>query len=436
MQTVTLVIGICSGIAILASRPAMALCIYAGTIVWYPQYIAVQLGSLHFNTGRIAVLAILLKIVTDPKLTSGFKWNGLDKAIIASLLLCSLSNAFTTEIGRTLQFNSGQLFDSVLLYFAVRLLIRSRNDYLTFLKGIIWVSVPLALMGVYQAVTWHNPVGFLRQYHSWRTTEYVTDVRYNLCRADITFSHPIMFGLFFAIAGPWCLGLWGYVTKRGKLWVAVSAVVMLLGLLSSMSSGPQLALVGILATLVLYRARRYWKLFLVAIICCILLVEMLSNRRWYYVFASYLCFSAETAYYRCKLIEHALGGGMSGHWLFGFGLLQDPGWWRALDGSELVGTDVTNHYLVILVEYGLLGFIPFMCVVYCACKSLRNTFRSAVAESERWLVWCVLASVAGALLSFFSVALFGQAGNYFYLGLGICGILPSIVNNDVRAQRR
>lgn len=430
METLTVFIGISLSVLVLLTPARLALVFYTAGLVWYPIYVTAKLGTLNFSVPRIVILAIFFKILTDGNLRSAFRWILLDYLIIFFSLACFVVNLFTAPFEQMIQFNSGAQFDTAMVYFMVRLLITSKHRYLTLLKGLLVIAIPMAVMGIYQCLFFVNPLGFFKKYHAWSVIEDTIQVREHFCRADLAFSHPIMFGMFFAIVGAWCMGLWPYVDRRWRFMFALCMILMVLGLSSSMSSGPQLAGFGVVVALVIFRYRKYWKLFLGVFVGMMIFIEIISNRHWYYVASSYLSFNAETAYGRCKLIEHALGGGMSGHWLLGFGF-KDPGWWATLQGSELKGTDITNHYIVVLVQWGLVGLVPFLAVVYEACRNLRKAFVSAVTDADRWLIWCIISAMVGVLLAMFSVSLMGQIMNLFYVMLGFCGAMSEIARRRV-----
>lgn len=430
MESLTLCIALILSALVLFLPANLALVIYVTGLTWYPIYITAKLGALDFSIPRIVILAIFLKIAMDRNCRSRFRWIKLDYLVIIAAVSAFVSNLFLVPLEEMLEFHAGLQFDTLLVYFMVRLLVFSRKMYLPFLKGLLIIASPMAVLGVYQCVSFVNPFGFFKYYHAWAVVEKFIQVRENFCRAELTFSHPIMFGMFFAMIGPWCLGLWHFIKPYWRPMLVLGMVLMFLGLVSSMSSGPQLAGVGAVLAFVLFPFRRYWKAYLGIFVLMMAAVELISNRHWYYVCSSYLAFNAQTAYGRCKLIEHALGGGMSGHWILGFGF-EDPGWWAALQGSERKGTDITNHYIVLLVQYGLVGFIPFMVTVYEACKCLRKSFVAAVNDAERWLIWCLVASMTGILLSMLSVSMMGQMNNLFYMLLGLCGAHSEMISRPI-----
>jgi O-antigen ligase len=118
-------------------------------------------------------------------------------------------------------------------------------------------------------------------------------------------------------------------------------------------------------------------------------------------------------------------GGMSGHWLTGFGYNVDPGWGPKIDGRDF--TDTVNHYLLILHCYGLVGFVPFLAINVAVIKRLVDAFKASISDSDRWLVWCLSAGFFGLAGALMSVSLFGQPTTIYYMMIGFAGAIPAIV---------
>jgi uncharacterized membrane protein len=157
--------------------------------------------------------------------------------------------------------------------------------------------------------------------------------------------------------------------------------------------------------------------------CCF--VEMVSNRHFYDVIDR-LAFNKATAWYRTRLFEIAFfEGGMSGHWVTGYGLA-DPRWCDRIDFRD--HTDMVNHYLLKLTRYGLVGFIPFCAVIIAAIKRLFKDFWLVSHDSDKWLIWCLAGGLFSVLLAFNSVSLFGQPMILLFMIFGFCAALPSTVD--------
>jgi len=78
---------------------------------------------------------------------------------------------------------------------------------------------------------------------------------------------------------------------------------------------------------------------------------------------------------------------MRGHWITGFGYNADPGWGPIIDTRSY--TDIVNHYILVLVCFGLVGFIPFVAMNVAAIKQLILGDKLAMHKGDNWLIWCI-----------------------------------------------
>ncbi len=423
MEPVTLLIAAIGSLAVFSVRPIMGIIFYVAVLAWYPSYLTLKVGTLDFSASRIVILALYASILFRTKLAQQFKWCWLDRLLIIALLGTVISGMMNEPFWKIVENRSGTAFNTLLPYFAVRMIVTSREKFLTVLKGFLVIGTPLAIVGAYQSLTGHNPVGFLHQYGAWTPREAHRYFRYGLYRAEVTFSVSILFGLFFAMIAPCCAGLWGHI-KHLRLPIAAGIGLMLIGLVSSASSAAFLAGLVALLLLSMFPIRRYWPALLIVLVAGCIFVEVFSNRHFYSVPASFT-FSSATAYYRIGLIEEAFGGGMTGHWIEGYGLIgMQP------DRLGWVHWDLTNQYIGILARFGLLGLLPFLVVIVASLIRLRRAFVLASPnKADQWMIWCLLASVAGILIAMNTVSLFDQSGNLFYILLGLSGAMPVILSS-------
>ncbi len=424
MESLTLVIAILVSSLVFITKPVWSLVIYCVVMAWYPSYLTFKVGTIDFSACRIVILAVFINLFLRTKLLKHYRFIWLDKLVIIYFIAQLVAGATTTPIMKLLENRAGAMFDMVLPYFAVRIILKTREQYLFLLKGILCSAVPLACLGLYQSITAHNIVGPLRAFAAWgRVAGQGNELRYGFYRAEVTFSHPIMFGLFFAMLGPICVGLFHNI-NRHKLLYATGIVFMGIGCFSSVSSGPLLAVLFAGGFLAFYRWKRYWKPVLTIIILMCGVVEIISNRHFYDVLGSYTL-TPGSAWYRSKLVDVALfEGGMSGYWMTGYGF-RDPNWGVKIDGRAV--SDVVNHYLVILCRYGLLGLVPFLAIIFAAIRRLVEVFNHNKFEPDRWLIWCLAGALFGILGAMNTVMLFGAPITIFYMMLAFCGAMPAII---------
>lgn len=435
MEGLTFTIGILVSIAVFFVQPVHGLILYLASLIWYPSYLTVSVGTIDFTVCRIVVVAMLFRLLLQDDAVRSFRLILLDKLVVlyfAAELVAGMMTA--TSVMAMGENRGGAMFDMVLPYFAVRLAIRTRQQYIQLLTGVLVISGPFAIAGFAECLTGWNPLGFLRVYQGPQggQTYYAAAQRFGLSRATVTFLHSIMFGLYFAMLGPACAGLFYSIKHKTLFWVGI--VLMGVGIIASVSSGPVLAAFTACAFIGFYRWRRHWKLAVVAIVLMCGSVEIISNRHFYDVLGGYT-FSRETAWYRSKLVDVALfEGGMSGHWLAGYGYDQDPGWGPKIDGRAF--TDTVNHYILELHRFGLIGLTAFLAMGVGAAKRLRLGYRLSTSDSDRWLVWCVAGAPFGLAATLMTVSLFGPPTTIFFMLLGCAGLMPRILGEQVRSRMR
>jgi len=419
MEGVTLLVAAVGCLLILYVRPVYGLAVYIILSMWYPYYVGtVKVGTIDFSAGRIVIIALFLKILFATDLAGKFKVVWLDRLVVILFLAEVAAGFTTTEPMKLIEYRSGDFFDMALPYFAVRLIITTKEHYISLLKAIAWSAAVLAVLACYESLTGHNLVQFGRYLPA-------PEIRMNFFyRAQTTFHHPIYFGVFCGMAGAVCLGLVKNARNNAFLYT-ILVVLIFTGAFWSMSSGGLLAMIAAIGFICFYRFRRRWKEGIAGLVLMCLLVEVISNRHFYSVIDRFT-FNASTAWYRSKLFEVAFfEGGMSGHWITGYGM-EEPGWGLKIDMRD--HTDMVNHYLLELCRYGLVGFIPFCAVIITAIKRLLNGFWLLTNDEDTWLIWCVAGGLASVLLAFNSVSLFGQPMTMFFMMFGFCVVLPSVLN--------
>jgi len=433
MEALTLIVGCVLAVMVFFVRPVYGLILYVGAIAWYPSYLMVSVGTIDFTVRRIVVLALLAKLLLQTKAARPFRFVLLDKLVVAYFAAELLAGAFSgSSMMALLENRAGAVFDMVLPYFAVRLAIQTRQQYLQLLKGILLVAAPLAVVGFGECLTGWNPLGFLRVYETAEagTVYYTAPERFGLIRASVGFSHSIMYGLFFAMLGPACAGLLHNTREKIVCWIGLA--LMGLGVFSSVSSGPVFAAVMALGFVAFFPWRRHWKVAVTVVVLMCASVEIVSNRHFYDVLGRFT-FSSQTAWYRSRLIDVALfEGGMSNHWLTGFGYNVDPGWGPRLDGRSY--TDTVNHYILELHRFGLVGLVPFLAVNIVAVKRLRKAYRASALTADRWLVWCVSGGLVGLWGAMMSVSLFGPPTTVYFMLLAFAGLLPEVVGDPAKMR--
>jgi len=418
MQSVTLIVALITSLLVISLRPKYALAAYITALLWYPSFLAVSIGTIDILVGRFVVAVLLLRCLFDEKIRTKFKWCRLDTLVTLSMVVY-VGAYFITLIDplpETIEGRSGFLMDTWCAYMAARFIVVDRMKLISIIKCISIALVPLAILGVIESVTGWQPFISLRRFSPWFVgREFVSHIRFGFVRAIGPFSHAILFGGGFAMFMP----LVFYLRHEKKEWHSFAYIlsgIVMLGALSSMSSGPWIMVIVVVFCLVMERHKKFIKpLFILLVFLCIT-VGIASNRPFYHVITSWANPLGGAGWHRAKLIDIAIDK-FDEWWMVGYGS-KDPGWGPLL-GMGI--TDVTNEYILNGVRYGILGVIAICAVLARAFQDLISTYRKQqhpVTKSLCWAFGSLLLSVTGAWMS---VSFFGQLSTLFYCSLGMVG---------------
>lgn len=434
MQGLTLTIAFAGSLLVLFLRPAKALAIYVAVVLMYPGYLVVQVGPLDISAARIVISVFLLRCLFNPKLMQSFKWCRLDSWVTFGAIILVSIPLISSDMSaiRVLENRSGRLMDTFLVYLIARFCITDRKTMITAIKWVGVALVPLACLGVIESYTGWQPFTPFFQYCPWLRPDQIglTHPRLGFYRAIGPFGHSISFGAVFVTILPlvYCLRYeTGYWRSLSYVLVGFAAI----GALSSMSSGPWMILIIIIGCLALEHFKDLVKPLIVFMVLSCLLVDIISNRNFYDVIASYANPIEGGGGHRAKLIHLAIEH-FDKWWLVGYGG-RDPGWGESLG---MTWTDITNHYVMAGVEHGLLGLISVCGTLVVAIQTLMYLYKSTsdpVLQSWYWALGSIIIVLA---IAFNAIAFTGQDGALFYCILGIIGSSAKFVTEDFSSERR
>jgi len=437
MQPLTLVISLIGSVLVLVFQPAKAFAVYIITLLFYPTFLTLPLGTLNFKAGRIVVLVLLLRCLANTRIRSSFKLSVIDKWIFAGTGVAMIVPFFSCHIPFMQLFASkcGELMDTLLAYLVARFCIRDRFSFVTAMKWIGMAIIPLALLGAVESCTGWMPFVPLRKYCPWDTKTLVITNRSGFFRATGPSGHPITFGASFAMFVPlfYYLRHCGGISRKSCYLMAAMAV---LGTLSSMSSGPWMLLLVIIVCLIFENYRKWIKPFIIFGVSSLIVISVISNRPFYHVVATYANPLGGTGWHRARLIDLAIEH-FDEWWLMGYGE-RDPGWGEEL-GNDW--TDITNHYIVAGVISGIAGVIT---LVGTLVVSLMMTIRCYKTEKEyaaKSIFWALGSLIVSFMIAFNSFTLFAQSGTLFICLLGVTAsltghsLLSHRLQKDISAYR-
>jgi hypothetical protein len=270
----------------------------------------------------------------------------------------------------------------------------------------------------------------LGQYCSWAPTKgMIYQERHGLNRAMGPQGETILFGLGFVTFLPltWLLR---YERTPWKYLSYLFVLIAIVGVLSTVSSGPLLALIVAMLALALEKAKSLVKPILLMVLLGCLTIEVTSSRHFWYTLADFTM-DPETAWYRARLLDVAIDQ-LPEYWLYGYGRT-NPGWGRLIDGSNW--TDSVNDYVVHASNYGVFGLA--ICVTL-QVAAIRRMARIVRRSRDPWLVsaaWALSATLICLMAAFWSVSLFSTMVTIYYILIALIAAVD-VMSRTQPATRR
>lgn len=177
----------------LPRRWALAPMVMVCVLISHGERVAIL--GLDFPALRIMVVAGALRVYLRGE-ARGFRWNALDKTLVAWTVARTLLYTARRASASALVTQLGNGFEVVGYYLLGRMLIRSWKDLDCLVVALIAAILPTALVFWYEATTGTNPFGF------YDSIAFEARMRAGEIRARGAFSHSILAGAFFVAAAP------------------------------------------------------------------------------------------------------------------------------------------------------------------------------------------------------------------------------------------
>lgn len=413
----------------------------------YPTNVNVPPPQISMTVQRIVGLALLGRCLLSRTVRERFRWSLVDTAgviyiglmIAAQVMTVDPSGAANKDTTAAINKQMGFALSAMVPFWCVRLLVVDRETFYTLTRGFLWTSVPLIVLALYQASSGDSPYrtimsnGILWQEISFQWKEIRPFMGIPMHRASAPFMQCIMFGWFFAIQVPWCTNL--YFQRRSLKWWVVPWVLLPLGTIATVSSGPLMMVALSFIFMALFPWRRHWKAIVAVPIIGLVALSAVSNRSLMEIVAGF-GLDPVSGYYRVNLLNFIFGktvsmpGGyfdpMAGHWLAGFGTMPQQ-------FSDY--HDLCVQWIFLTVYNGLMGAGGFFLFVGACAWCLRRAKEKAQSLEDRWLCWSMLAILVASMLAMQLVALFAEMFFLYHLFLGLVANTVLICGSGAEQER-
>ena len=252
-------------------------------------------------------------------------------------------------------------------YLVGRVAVRSAAGFASFVKAYFLLILILLPFAAIEALTF-RPL-FLDLFPNSISPNAMT-ARWGMRRAQVAFSHPILFGVFTSTA----FGLFWYVL-RPNIVRATGVMAAIAATVFSLSSGALISLtmqsMFIAWEFVTQRISWRWRLFLGLFALFYVAIDLLSNRTPFHVLATYAAFNTGSGYARILIWQWGVEN-VAKNPIFGLGL-DVANWERPYWKSS----SADNFWLVIAMQFGLPTVIAFATAVLLI---LRGAARATLSD--------------------------------------------------------
>ncbi len=370
--------------------------------LFIPFEYSISLGSLSLYSTQIMGVAGMLRLLFRGEMRP-INYNVLEKTILA-WLLCGAIVYSLLRGSQGVIWKAGRLMEFIPCYLFIRHQLRAWDDVLLNIKAMLYMSIFLFPLVIYEHSTGVNPFGTM-----------ATEFREGRLRCAASFSHPILFGSFAASMVPI---IWALMQseRRKSYWIFI--IIYIFFVYASASSGPVLSLIFGIVFLWFFRYRRKSKQICLYLIAGLFCLQFIMNSPIWFIIGRVNIVGGSTGWHRAVLIDQTIRH--FSEWAI-LGLISCEHWgvWAG---------DVTNQYILEGLWGGIVGMVLFIAILFQAVKSLGVMSIKTSLLRYQWFLWGFCCSILVDCVSFMSVSLFGQMTLYFIFFLVVAAMAKDCLN--------
>ena len=384
-----------------------------------------NLGDIKLPVIRLLLVVGLVRIVLRREGIAG-GINTIDKLVMALCGWLFIASFFHVEgaAGAGPVFITGKIAEIGICYLLIRTFCRDVDDFV-FLVGVIAILlVPVALEMIQEKFTGNNFFS--------KTFGGVVDAvveRDGRLRARGPFRHAILAGTVGAALVPLMLGIW----ERNRRAALIGLLCCLTMVATCASSGPVLSLGLGLLGVILWRFRHFMGLLRWGLLLGYIALGFVMTRPAYYIIGEMSIVGGSTGWHRSHLIESSIKY-FSDWWLIGTDYTRN--WMPTGVTWSKDHTDITNYFLAFGVMGGFLAMMLVIAMIWTAFKWVGNILdaRPDMEGSDRFMIWCMGASLFAHVGTSVSVAYYDQSYVFFWFSIATISAMRALMYEPVTEE--
>src|SRR5574337_898991 len=328
---------------------------------------------------------------------------------IAYTLLWRTSGAFINRLGGS--------FDIIGIYFLTRFLVRDFDDIVSVAKSFAVVSIPLAAAMVIEKENGRNLFSVFGGVPDF------TYVRDGKLRCQGAFAHAITAGTFGAALLPIFVSF-GWLRGHGKMLMVLGVVSATIITVSSASSGPAMAYMAGILGLFMWMLRAKMRPVRWGFVALLVALHIVMKAPVWALLARARIFGASSGYHRFNLFDQFVHR-FREWWLFGV---------RSTEGWGYYLFDVTNHFIRIAIDGGLVTLVLFIFILAYSFQTVGIAVKAGEDDARKRIYWALGASLFVHVVSFMGVSYFDQIKIVLYILLAMISALRGAYPREAAAK--
>ena len=361
-----------------------------------------EFGFVGLTTLRILVAVGAVRVVARrERFANGA--NGIDRLVaLWAMLFIGMSLIHTQE---QWAYRLGIVWSNLGVYTLCRIFVQDTEDVRRLFRFLCLALVPLATLMLLETYTAHSFFALMGG-----SSE--VNIRAGIVRAAGPFAHPILAGTVGATCLPMALCLWR--THRVSATVGLCATIGIV--FASHSSGPVMMSVFCGLGLLIWNLRNGLRLIRWGTVAAIIGLDWAMTSPVYYLMARIDLTGSSASWHRAQLIRSSIDH-LDEWWATGTDYTRH--WMPTGIPANDYQADITNQYIAMGVDGGLLLLIVFVLILWVAFRAVGRARRWYEERSfqESFLVWTLGAMLFGHVVNFLAITLFDQSASFFYLTL-------------------
>ena len=383
---------------------------FVAAVLYITQGQAVELMGINMMAIRFVEFAAAIRVLvrqehSTVQLTPSDKW--LIIFFIAYLGIHLLRNGYVDK------YTISLAVDAWLIFFTFRALISTPEELTSFMKGVVWLLVPFALLMIRESITGHNlfsVMGGMPETPEFRTGYY---------RCQGSFRHSITAGSVGATFLPIFLGF--LFNPAYRRWAILGVAACLSIVLTSHSSGHLMTVGVVIAAWCCWPLRQKLKWVRRGIVAAVIGLAFIMKDPVWFIFDRISGYIGGDGWHRANLIDKFVNN-FSEWWWIGIPMEKTVNWAATL--TQFGAVDVTNYYVSVGINGGLISLIIFIILLISCFKLIGsglNSIRKNISEAGDFepLLWGLGSSVLAHAVNISAVQYFDQSYVIWYLHLAL-----------------